>query len=77
MMKWWFKLKNNKIKSLALAIISLISGIHFLVDPKTVSELVIRGVGFVWIIEASSYGLELIISKQKKLKEITKKKNTL
>lgn len=67
--KWWIKFKNGKLRLIILIVVSLTAGLHLLIDPKSVNELVIRGVGFVWIMEAISYCLDLRLNKLKKQKE--------
>lgn len=64
--KWLIKFKNAKIRLILLTVISLTAGLHLLIYPKTVNELVIRGVGLVWVIEGISYALDLRINKLKK-----------
>lgn len=67
--KWWIKFKSGKLRLIILIVVSLTAGLHLLIDPKSVSELVIRGVGFVWVMEGISYCLDLRLNKLKKQKQ--------
>ena len=67
--KWWIKFKNGNTRLVILAIVSYSAGLHLLIDPKNVNELIIRGVGLVWTMEAISYTLDLYLTYLKKRKE--------
>jgi hypothetical protein len=44
-----------------LIVISLVAGFHLLLSPETVHHLIIRIVGFVWILEGIGFLLDLVI----------------
>ena len=54
------KFKNSYLRLLILMLISLVAGLHMMISPETVNYLVIRGVGFIWTMEAVNYALELL-----------------
>lgn len=56
-------MKNNKngyVKGSLLAILFVIGGLSLLIAPERVSDLVIRGIGFVWILEGIIHGLGIM-----------------
>lgn len=67
--KWWIKFKNSKWRLIALCVGSLVVGTQMFLIPKTVSEIVIRGIGVIWILEGISYSFDLWIIHLKKRKE--------
>lgn len=61
MRKLYTKFKNNKFVYLfTLTIISLVAGISLLFKPDDVSNLIIRGIGLLWVFEGVLYLLDLI-----------------
>ena len=64
--KWWIKFKNGKLRLAILAIVSLVAGASLLIDSKNSNEWIIRGIGFIWVIDGISYVSDLIIKIFKK-----------
>lgn len=54
------KFNNGYLRLIIFMLISLLAGLHLMINPETISHLVIRGVGFVWIMEAISYAREVV-----------------
>lgn len=54
------KFNNGYLRLIISMLISFAAGLHMMISPETVSYWVIRGVGFIWIMESISYALELV-----------------
>ena len=59
------KKKHMKVVLFTLILISLVAGIHLMIDPSTVSHWVIRIVGVTWILQAFNMSLEWIKERMK------------
>lgn len=64
---------TKSFKLLALiSIISLIAGMHLIVEPENVSLIIVRGVGFLWVLEGVGALMDIKI---KSMKQNTKDKS--
>jgi hypothetical protein len=53
------KIKNGYLGLIVLMVVSLVAGLHLMINPEDVNHFVIRGVGFVWVIEAVLYAIKI------------------
>ena len=57
---YWKLLKGSYAKLIVLLLCSLIVGIYMLVSHENVSQWVIMGCGFLWILEGCGHGVEIL-----------------
>lgn len=53
------RFKNGYARLIILTIASISAGLGMLIAPEKTSDLVIRGVGFIWVLEGISYALDV------------------
>ncbi len=53
------KYLDSKVGLVVKILISILAGLSLLINPEDVSNLVIRGVGFIWVLEGVAYAFEL------------------
>ena len=57
--------KHMKVALVTLILVTLIAGFHLMLDPATVNHLVIRAVGFGWVLQGLLTILEWYTTKFK------------
>jgi hypothetical protein len=66
------KFKNSYFRLIFISIISLVAGFSLMLFPEKTADWLIRGVGFVWVLEGISFGLDIWLKYLKgKLHHIT------
>jgi len=70
--------KNNRESKylVVFTFVSLFAGLHLLIDPDSVKNIVIRAIGFIWVLEAFGYASEAYY-KYLLRREIEKSKNII
>ena len=44
-------INNTKGWKVFIAITSIVAGVHFLISPESINPYIIRGIGFIWLLE--------------------------
>jgi len=55
----WNKFKNGYARLIILTVLSIGAGLCMLIAPERVSDLVIRGVGLLWVLEGIGYAIQI------------------
>ena len=55
----WHRFKNSYFRLYLLFTCSIIAGISMLINPEGTDNLIIQGVGFIWVLEGILYGIEI------------------